>query len=194
MMARTTATACLVAGVALLTACAGVTTETAPREGVVALLRSLNEAKGKGEVGSVEGHLFLLMPGVPTPLKDWPVTLIPLSPSLEAAVAEARERYERNGRAPLAAEALARAREPIQASLKEAADLGHGDLIRTAKTGTQEPKFTFQEVPQGRWLLVAELPSKVSMLLWASPVTVSTGQVTRQPLNDSTIWLEGLSR
>jgi hypothetical protein len=181
------------AGLALLAACAGITERSAREEDVAGLLRSLKEAQQRGEVGSVEGHLFLLMPGVATTLKNWTVTLLPLSPSLEAAVVAARERYERSGRAPLSAEALARARRPIEDSRDEITRLGYPDLIRTVKTETQEPKFTFQDVPQGRWLVLAEFPSKVSTLMWASPVEIQSGQVTRRPLNDWTIWLEGLS-
>lgn len=156
------------------------------------LLRSLSEAKRGGQVGSVEGFVYLIMPGVPTPLKDWTVELIPLSPTLEASVASAQERFARNGRAPLSAEALGRARQPIGDYLKQVASLGRGELILTAKTATQEPKFTFKEVPVGRWLIMAELPSKISVLLWAHPVTVVEGEVTRQSLNDGNIWLEGL--
>jgi hypothetical protein len=146
-----------------------------------------------GDVGSVEGHLFLLMPGVPTPLKNWPVRLIPLSPSLEATLGMSQERFTRGGGTPLSAQALARARRPIDDYLKEVAALGHSELIGSAMTGALEPKFTFQEVPQGRWLLLAELPSKISVLLWAVPISVAKGELTRQPLNDRNIWLEGLT-
>ena len=175
----------------LLSACVGLPGRTGEQD-LSALLRSLKEAGQKGEVGSVEGNLYLIMPGPPTPLKDWPVTLIPLPPALEATVAAAHAQFTRSGRMPLSAEALARARDSITTYPNEVAALGYSELIRTVKTAAAEPKFSFQGIPHGRWLLLAELPSKITVLLWAVPVTVTTGEVTWQTLNDGIIWLEGL--
>lgn len=177
---------------AVLSSCAGLAGKGQEQD-LQGLLRSLKEAKQNGTVGTVEGYAFLVMPGVPTPLKNWPVRLLPLSPSLEAAVSAAHEQFVRGGRAPLAAEAFNRARQPITDYASEVARLGHGDLILTVKTAPGEPRFAFDEVPAGRWLLVTELPSKISVLLWAVPVTVTKGEVTHQSLNDGKIWLEGLT-
>ncbi len=178
-------------GLAFLSGCG--TLVVTPRERDSSnLLRSLEKATQKGNVGSVEGYLYLMQPGVPTPLRDWPVTLIPLPPTLEAAVTHAREQFASAGRVPLSADALRLARQPILDYIKEVEALGHRELIREVKTEKTEPKFTFPAVPQGRWLLLAGLPSKISVLLWAVPVTVTKGEVARQSLNDKTIWLEGL--
>ncbi len=177
---------------AFLSACGGMAGKR-QEQGLSTLLRSLSDAGKKGEVGSVEGNAFLLMPGVSTPLKNWPAQLIPLSPTLEATIAGARERFVRDGRAPLSAEGLRRTRQPINDYLKEVERLGYGELIKTVKTGGQEPRFTFSDVPAGRWLLMAELPSKISVLLWALPVTVTKGEAARMDLDDGTIWLEGLT-
>lgn len=177
----------------LLSACVGLPGRTEDQD-LSALLRSLKEAGQKGEVGSVEGNLYLIMPGPPTPLKDWPVTLIPLSPALEATVAAAHAQFTQSGRTPLSAKALARVRESIATYPNGVTALGYSELIRTVKTAAAaEPKFSFQGIPHGRWLLLAELPSKISVLLWAVPVTVTTGDVTWQSLNDGNIWLEGLT-
>ena len=182
-----------VVGLAFLTACGGLAGRT--QEGDVSeWLRTLDEAKHKGEVGSVAGFLYLMMPGLPTPLRDWPVRLIPLSPTLEKAVSLSREQFERGGRIPLTAEALKQAAQPIADTMKRLEATGHKELIRLVNTETgADPTFTFQDVPQGRWLLLAELPSTLSVLLWAQPVTVSKGQVTRQSLNDTSVWLEGMT-
>lgn len=177
----------------VLSACGGLA--VTPREhDVSGLVRSVTEAKQKEEVGSVEGYLYLFLPGPPTPLRDWPVTIIPLPATLETAVSLAREQFARTGRLPLTADALRLARQPIDDYMKALAATGHQELIRTVKTETgTDPKFTFQDVPQGRWLLLAELPSKISTLLWAVPVTVTKGKVTWQSLNDKSLWLEGLT-
>ena len=180
-------------GLAFLSACGGLAGRTKdgdPSE----LFRTLHEAQQKGEVGSVEGYLYLFLPGPPTPLRDWPVTLIPLPPTLESAVSLTREQFARTGRIPLTADALRLAHQPITDYMKMLQATGHKELIRTVQTVKEtDPKFTFQDVPQGRWLLLAELPSKISVLLWAVPVTVTKGEVTWQSLNDKSLWLEGLT-
>jgi hypothetical protein len=179
---------------ALLSACGGVAGTTREQE-ISLQLRSLTEADQRREVGTVEGYLYLREPGVPMPLKDWPVTLIPLPPTVEGAVTRAKAQFAAPGRVPLSARALAVAHRPITEYLTSLRAGGHETLIRRVKTETGEnPKFTFQDVPQGRWLLLAELPSTVSVLLWAQPVTVTSGEVTWQSLNDQNIWLEGLTR
>jgi hypothetical protein len=182
-----------VVGLAFLSACGGLA-GTAKEDDVSELLRTLAEAKQKGKVGSVEGFLYLFLPGPPTPLRDWPVRMIPLSPTLERAVTLSREQFARNGSIPLTAAALESARQPITDYLKRLEATGHKELIRRVNTETgTDPKFTFQDVPQGRWLLLAELPSKISVLLWAVPITVTEGQVTWQSLNDKSLWLEGVT-
>lgn len=180
-------------GLAFLSACGGLAERT--KEGDVSeWLRTLDEAKQKGEVGSVEGYLYLFLPGPPTSLRDWPVTLIPLPPTLERAVSLAREQFARTGRMPLTADALRLAYQPIPDYMKMLQATGYTELIRTVNTDTgADPKFTFHDVPQGRWLLLAELPSKISVLLWAVPVTVTKGEVAWQSLNDKSLWLEGLT-
>lgn len=180
----------------VLSACGGLA--VTPREhDVSGLVRSITEAKQKGEVGSVAGYLYLFLPGPPTPLRDWPVTLIPLPATLEHAVSLAREQFVRTGRLPLTADALRLARQPIDDYMKALTAPGHQELIRTVKTAAggprTDPTFRFEDIPQGRWLLLAELPSKISTLLWAVPVTVTKGAVTWQSLNDKSLWLEGLT-
>jgi hypothetical protein len=179
--------------VAFLTACGRVAIAP-PQHEIATLLGSIQEANQKGEVGSVGGYLYLILPGPPIPLRDWPVTLIPLPPTLEAAVAQSKERFMKTGRVPLTADALRQARQPITDYINHLVATGHQDLIRTVKTETGiDPKFTVQDVPPGRWLLLAELPAKVSVLLWAVPVTLTKGEQTWQSLNDKSLWLEGFT-
>lgn len=176
-----------------LSACGGLADRT-KEGGLSEWLRTLHEAKQKGEVGTVEGRLYLFWPAPPTPLRDWPVILIPLPPTLESAVTRAQERFAKSGRVPLSADALDQARQPITRYMTELAATGHQELIRTVKTDTgTDPVFAFQDLPPGRWLLLAELPSKISVLLWAVPVTVTPGERTWQSLSDKSLWLEGVT-
>lgn len=182
-----------VIGLVSLSACGGMAEKNVQGD-LPTLLRSVNEAKDKREVGSVAGFLALMLPGPPIPLRDWPVTLIPLPPTLERTVSLSRAQFTRSGRAPLTVDALDLARQPITDYMKQLAAAGGSDLIRTVRTETgTDPKFAFQDVPQGRWLLLAELPSKISVLFWAVPVTVTKGEQTWQSLNDKSLWLEGLT-
>lgn len=180
-------------GLTLLSACGGLAGRT-QAGGSSEWLRTLHEAKQRGEVGTVAGYFFLFWPAPPTPIRDWPVTLIPLSPTLEDVVTQAHEQFAKRGRVPLSADALAQAHRPITDYMQELAVTGHQDLIRTVKSDTgKDPTFAFQDIPPGRWLLLAELPSKISVLLWAVPVTVEPGGRTWQSLSDKTLWLEGMT-
>lgn len=186
-------TMAMTVGLTFLSACGGVT-RTAPDGNLSELFRSLDEAKQKGKVGSVEGYAYLFYPSPPAPLRDWSVTLIPLPPALEATMARSHERFVKAGRTPLTADALQQAQQPIINYMQMLRETGHQDLIKTIKTDTSsDPKFTFQDVPPGRWLLLTALPSQVSTLLWAVPVTVATGEIVWQSLNDKSVWLEGLT-
>jgi hypothetical protein len=154
----------------------------------------MQSRKDHGEVGVVEGLLYLGRPGIPTPLRDEPVTLIPLPPELETVVAEARAQYAAGGFQPLPAGAFATAHQPITAAVRRLRTPAYRDLVRGVKASSAgDPEFRFQDVPAGRWLLLAELQSPISTLLWAVPVTVGSGATTRQLLNDDTIWIEGLT-
>jgi hypothetical protein len=183
-----------VVAVALLSACASLSERVGEQE-ITGLLRSLKEADQRHEVGTVEGYLYLMRPALPTPLMDWPVTLIPLPPTLEAHLIRMRQQFDANGRVALSPAALARARQPITDYLADLTAPGRSDLIRQVKTDPKgEPQFRFHDVPQGRWLLLAKLPSPLSVQLWAQPVTVRSGEQTWHSLHDNNLWLEGLIR
>jgi hypothetical protein len=182
-----------VIGLLLVAGCAGITRGIQEPDWQ-SVLQTMQARKDHGEVGVVEGLLYLGRPGIPTLLRDKPVTLIPLPPELETVVAETRAQYAAGGFQPLPAEAFATAHQPITAAVIRLRAPEYRDLAREVKTATgADPEFRFQDVPAGRWLLLAELHSPISTLLWAMPVTVSAGTTTRQLLNDDTIWIEGLA-
>ncbi len=184
--------ACVLLCLAVLSGCGRFAQET-HRPDTAALFRSLKEAGAAWRTGTIEGNLYLVHPGLASLLRDWSVTLLPLSPDQEAAINEVHERYVTNGREPLSADRFQHARGLLERLAAQTKELGYGELIRTATTDAKEAKFVFSDVPEGRWLLTAELPSKLSTLLWARPVTVTAGKATTWLLNDTTIWLEGLT-
>lgn len=178
-------------GLSLLAGCGGAASLQDPNPS--GAIQALQAFEAHGQAGTVEGRLYLLQPGVPTLLRDAPVILIPLTPGLEAVVAEAQARYAAGGFQPLPAEVFARAHQPIVTFIRQLREGGDRELVREVKTASSDdPLFRFQDVPVGRWLLLAELHAPVSTILWAVPVTVSSGATTRQSLNDLTIWIEGL--
>lgn len=181
-----------VMGLALLAGCGGGIGR-APDQSWSSTLSAVQTVHERGEVGGVEGFLYLREPAVPTPLFDQPVILIPLPPTLEQALDDVRRRYTASGFEPLQAGAFAKAHEPIDAYLHQLRTGTHRTLLRTTKTEPAgEPRFRFQDVPAGRWLLLAKLASPISTLLWAVPVTVQAGSSVHQSLNDQNIWVEGL--
>lgn len=179
-------------GLLTLTACAGLGLDGGHRTEIAGYLAALRAHQEAGHTGTITGRLYLAQPGVPTPLLDWTVTLLPLSPGQEAALERARAPYLEGDRAPLSPEQFETARQVI-AGLRAAAEADRASgLIRTATTNRVDAAFTLTDVPEGRWLLTAELPGKLSTLLWAVPVSVTAGQTAVSVLNDSAVWLEGL--
>ena len=176
----------------LVSACATMSETGRPDSELPATLARLQANREQGRTGSVWGFLYLREPGIPTPLKDWPVILLPLTPELETAVQRARQAYRAGDYTPLPFQTLDRLKQTLDSSLTQLREAGRDDLIRQVKTETgDDPKFEFREVPEGRWLLLAELPAPPSLAVWVVPVTVTAGTATRQSLNDQTV-IEGL--
>ena len=177
----------------LLSACATAPAPAGrPDPDLSAGVARLQASREQGRTGSVWGLLYLRQPGVPTPLKDWPVTLLPLTPELETAIQRVRQDYRTGDYAPLPFQTLNRLKQALDSRRAQLRDAGHGDLIRQVKTETgNDPRFEFRDVPEGRWLLLTELASPSSLAVWIVPVTVTAGNATKQSLNDHTV-IEGL--
>jgi hypothetical protein len=176
----------------LVSACATMSGTGRPDPDLTATVARLQAHREQGRTGSVWGFLYLRQPAVPTPLKDWPVTLLPMTPGLETAVQDVRQAYRTGDYAPLPFQTLDRLKQALNSYGAQLKDAGRGDLIRQVKTETgDDPKFEFREVPEGRWLLLAELPAPPSLAVWVVPITVTAGTATRQSLNDQTV-IEGL--
>lgn len=174
-----------------LTGCVGVGHEPGPAiDG--AHLAAMREHHASGRTGTVVGRLYLAQPGIATPLMGWTVTLVPLSPAQESALNRIRTPYLDGGREPLSPDRFEAARRFLNRLQAIVEDQQPPSFVRSSTTNRTDAGFTFTDVPEGGWILIAELPGKVSTLLWASPVTVTATKTTVFLLNDSTIWLEGL--
>ena len=176
---------------AALTGCAGIGRDPGPPASA-AYLATILEHQVSGKTGTVVGRLYLAQPAIPTPLMGWTVTLLPLSPTQESALNQVRSPYLDGGREPLSPERFDAARSFLNRLQAAAGDQHAPSLVRSATTNHVDAGFTFPDVPDGRWVLIAELPGKVSTLLWAYPITVMATKTTVTILNDSAIWLEGL--
>lgn len=176
---------------AALTGCAGIGHDPGPPADA-AYLATIAEHQVSGKTGTIAGRLYLAQPGIPTPLMDWTVTLLPLSPEQESALNQVRSPYLDGGREPLSPDRFEAARSFLNRLQVATEHLHSPSFVRSSTTNHVDAGFTFPDVPEGRWLLIAELPGKVSTLLWASPITVTATKTTVQILNDSAIWLEGL--
>lgn len=156
-------------------------------------LTSLRERQAAGAVGSVHGHHFFGGPDALKQFKDSVVSLIPLAPALEAAVAEAHQDYLANRRSPLAPQTIRQRWAILDRYVAQVKRRGFGTLIRVTTTDAKEARFEFSDVPAGRWLLVAAATSPVSVTYWAVPIEVQAGWSLRQHLYEANVWLEGLN-
>lgn len=177
--------------ITILSACAS-TARSPDLDNAPSILSTLQEAQRAGRTGSVDGFLGLYPPGAPVPLNDWPVMLLPADPKLEAAIAALHHTYLTQGSAPLSPAQLQQARQLLRDATERVRRVEPPALIQIARTDQGEPQFRFPSVPEGRWLLIAELTTKRSALLWAVPVIIRPGQQVHQSLNDGSVWLEGL--
>lgn len=92
-----------------LTGCAGIGHAPGPAANA-AYLATIAERQVSGNTGTVVGRLYLAQPAIPTPLTGWTVTLLPLSPTQESALNQARSPYLDGGREPLSPERFDAAR------------------------------------------------------------------------------------
>ncbi len=175
----------------LSVACA-TSTPTGSPDPLTDTLTRLQERQAAGRVGAIRGYHFFSGPDVATRFTNGLVSLIPLSPDLEAAVTQAHEAYATDRRAPLAPQIIQQRWALLDDYVREVKRRGLGAMIRVTTTDPKEAHYDLTDVPEGRWLLVAEVTSRVSVLYWAVPVEVRAGQALAQNLYESNIWVEGL--
>lgn len=175
----------------LVCACAPAAREGIP-DPLTATLTGLQQRHAAHAVGIVRGYHFFSGPAALTRFRNSPVSLIPLSPDLEAAVTRAHEEYLAGRRAPLTPQAIQERWALLDRYVGGIKQRGFGALIRVETTDAKEAEFNFIDVPAGRWLLVAAVDTPLSAAYWAVPVEVQAGQSHLQNLLETNIWLEGL--
>ena len=181
----------LVAGLLGLAACAGppiTTAKPAPESQLQVAVRGLLASQADGRLGSVRGFGFIKA-SIRVLLADGEVSLIPSTPQLEAALAPLQRRWWEGRRQPRPAQEAQQAFTIMTAQRTAVGRLGGESLVRFAKTDAQG-QFSLEQVPAGRWLLVADISSAVSVVLWAVPLEVAAGETTPVFLADENILLE----
>ena len=167
----------------LLTACTGPAATNAPapsakeqppvEDPLRPVVQELLANQEAGRVRTVSGIGYVLAP-VAVFLANGDVSLIPSSPDLEAALARFQRQWNAGRRAPLPYETFQTAFARLTAHRLAMRRAGGEALIRFATTD-DKGRFRFERVPEGRWLLVADMSSPVSTLLWTVPVEVGAG-------------------
>ncbi len=179
-----------------LLACAGPVTKATPaaerkpdaENPVQRTVKELLANQAAGRVRTVQGLGYVTAP-IAVPLANGEVTLLPSSPELEVALARIQRRWWTGRRRPLPYETFQAAFAALTAQRIAVGRAGGEGLIRFAPTD-DTGKFSFTQVPEGRWLLVADMSSPVSTLLWALPVEVGEQDPPLQFLVDGSLLLE----
>ena len=191
----------IVAGLLLgLSACA--TPETARMEGLAsgaapseaelnAALQALKASQAAGQTGTVNGFGFLN--ASPAPLVVFAkgaLSLIPSTPALEAALLDVARTWRQGRRRPVSEPEAQAAFALLDRHVRALQARGERAFIRSAQSD-DEGRFAFEAVPAGRWLLVTDMDSPVSAILWAIPADVKAGETVQVIVTDGTILLEG---
>ena len=156
-----------------------------------AILDGLRTNAAAGRTGTVKGIGNLdVSPAPLIVLSKGTVSLIPSTPELEAAVREIGRRWRAGGRRPVQVEEFQAAFGLLDRHAQAISALGGADLLRLAETDSNG-RFSFEAVPEGRWLLVTDLASPISALLWAISDHVSAGETTVVHLTNWNILVEG---
>ena len=156
-----------------------------------AVLDALRTNAAAGRTGTVKGIGNLdVSPAPLVVLSKGMISLIPSTPELEAAVREIGRRWRAGGRRPVRIEEFQAAFSLLDRHAQAIRALGGADLLRPAETDS-DGRFSFQAVPEGRWLLVTDLASPISALLWAIPNRVITGETAVIHLGNGNILVEG---
>ena len=181
--------AALAAVMLSLAACAGpAATRPAGENPLQRAVQSLLARQAEGQLGAIRG-VGSVKASVEVFLANGEVALIPSTPQLEQDMRRFHRRWLEGRRQPLPFREANETFRLLTVQRAGLAKLGGQSLLRFAKTDAQG-RFTFEQVPAGRWLAVTDISGPVSALLWAVPVEVMAGQTTRLSLSDASVLLE----
>lgn len=191
----------IVAGLLLgLSACA--TPETARMEGPAsgaapseaelnAALQALKAREAAGQTGTVKGFGFLnASPAPPVVFAKGALSLIPSTPALEATLLDIARKWRQGRRRPVSESEAQAAFALLDRHVRTLQARSEAALIRAAESD-DKGRFAFEAVPAGRWLLVTDMESPVSAILWAIPADVKAGETVQVIVSDANILLEG---
>lgn len=167
----------IAAAVIGLAACATVTptpSKGTPQARLQETVQALLANQAAGSTATLNGTGFVTGP-IAVPLAEGEVTMVPLTPDLDRVLAVLQRKWLNGKRQPLPFDAYRAALALLTAHRIAVGHMGGESLIRFAHTD-KKGTFRFEGVPEGSWLLLADLRSPVSILLWALPVTVQAKQ------------------
>lgn len=160
-----------------LAACAAGTTpspKAVPQARLQETVGALLANQTAGVTATLTGSGFVTGP-IAVPLANGEVTLVPLTPELDKVLAGLQRQWLDGKRQPLSFDTYKTAVAILTAHRIAVAQAGGEALIRFTRTDGKG-NFRFEGVPEGPWLLLADLRSSVSILLWAYPVTIRAQQ------------------
>lgn len=169
--------AAMAAAIIGLAACAAVTTpppQETPQSRLREAVQTLLANQAAGVTTTLTGTGFVKGPIV-VPLADGEIVLVPLTPDLDRVLAGLQRQWLEGKRRPLPIDTYKTALTVLTAHRMAVVEAGGETLIRFTRTDGKG-KFRFEGVPEGSWLVLADLRSSVSILLWAYPVRVRAGQ------------------
>lgn len=156
-----------------------------------AALQALKASAAAGRTGTVKGFGFLTAsPAPPVVFAKGALSLIPSTPALETALRNIARKWRQGLRRPLSESEAQAAFALLNRHVGAVRALGGGHFILAAESDDQG-RFAFEAVPAGRWLLVTDMESPVSAILWAIPTEAEAGETIQVIVTDGDILLEG---
>jgi len=153
-------------------------------------LQALISSEAAGRTGTVKGlGVLIITPAPPITLAKGLFSLVPSTPDLEAKLRDIGRSW-RQQRRPVPPSEFQSAFGLLDHHVAVVRALGGQAFIREAQS-EDKGQFTFEGVPEGQWLLVTDMASPVSALLWAIPGQVIAGQTTFVRVGNENILLEG---
>ena len=156
-----------------------------------ASLQTLQTSESAGRTGTLKGvGTINVSPAPPLLLATSSFSLIPSTPDLEALLDQIGRAWREGRRRPVSNPEFQAAFGLLDRHVLAVRALGGGAFIREAQSD-DKGGFTFDNVPEGRWLLVTELQTPVSALVWAIRGRVIVGKTTFVKVSETNVWIEG---
>lgn len=154
-------------------------------------LQDLISSEAAGRTGTMKGlGVLIITPAPPILLAKGSFSLVPFTSDLEAKLRDIGRSWRQQQRHPVSVSEYQAAFDLLNRHVLAVRALNGQAFIREAESD-DKGRFTFERVPEGRWLLVTDMVSPVSALLWAIPGQVIAGQTTFVRVGNENILIEG---